>query len=74
MGKGSQVLKSRRWLFMVSAWLTHTCGRLDSRDQNAAADRDQEKTKTYTNPKALRTHILRLLGLKTILYKAFGPF
>ena len=26
------------------------------------------------NPKALRTHILRLLGLKTILYKAFGPF
>ena len=26
------------------------------------------------NPKALRTHILRLLGPKTILYKAFGPF
>ena len=26
------------------------------------------------NLKALRTHILRLLGLKTILYKAFGPF
>ena len=25
-------------------------------------------------PEALRTHILRLLGLKTILYKAFGPF
>ena len=25
-------------------------------------------------PKALRTHILRLLGPKTILYKAFGPF
>ena len=25
-------------------------------------------------PKALRTHILRLLGLKTMLYKAFGPF
>ena len=27
-----------------------------------------------TNPKALRTHILRLLGLKTMLYKAFEPF
>ena len=26
------------------------------------------------NPKALRTHMLRLLGLKTILYKVFGPF
>ena len=26
-------------------------------------------------PKTLRTHILRLLGLKTILlYRAFGPF
>ena len=25
-------------------------------------------------PKALRTHIVRLLGPKTILYKAFGPF
>ena len=25
-------------------------------------------------PKALRTHISRLLGLKTILYKVFGPF
>ena len=25
-------------------------------------------------PKALRTHIFRLLGLKTILYKAFVPF
>ena len=25
-------------------------------------------------PKALRTHILRLWGLKTILYRAFGPF
>ena len=25
-------------------------------------------------PKALRAHILRLLGLNTILYKAFGPF
>ena len=25
------------------------------------------------DPKALRTHILRLSGLKTILYKAFGP-
>ena len=24
-------------------------------------------------PKALRTHTLRLLGLKTILYKAFLP-
>ena len=27
-----------------------------------------------TNPKALRTHILRLLGPKTILYEAFGLF
>ena len=27
-----------------------------------------------TYPKALKTHILRLLGLKTILYKACGPF
>ena len=26
------------------------------------------------NPKALRTHISRLLGLKTILHMAFGPF
>ena len=26
------------------------------------------------NPKALRTHILRLLGPKTILHKAFGLF
>ena len=26
------------------------------------------------NPKALRTHILGLLGPKTILYKAFGLF
>ena len=26
------------------------------------------------DPKALRTHILRLSGLKTISYKAFGPF
>ena len=26
------------------------------------------------NPKALRTHIWRLLGPKTILYKAFGLF
>ena len=26
------------------------------------------------DPKALRTHILRLLGLKTILHRAFGPF
>ena len=25
-------------------------------------------------PKALRTHILRLLGLKTILYKVLGHF
>ena len=25
----------------------------------------------FPNPKPLRTHILRLLGLKTILYKAF---
>ena len=25
------------------------------------------------NPKALRTHIVRLLGPKTILYKAVGP-
>ena len=25
-------------------------------------------------PKALRTHILRFLGLKTILYMAVGPF
>ena len=25
-------------------------------------------------PGALRTHILRLLGLKTISYKVFGPF
>ena len=25
-------------------------------------------------PKALRTHIFRLLDLKTILYKVFGPF
>ena len=25
-------------------------------------------------PKALRTHILRLLGRKTISYKVFGPF
>ena len=25
-------------------------------------------------PKALRTHILRLWGLKTILCKALGPF
>ena len=24
-------------------------------------------------PKALRTHVLRLLGRKTRLYKAFGP-
>ena len=28
----------------------------------------------FCYPMALRTHILRLLGLKTILYKAFGPF
>ena len=27
-----------------------------------------------SNPKALRTHILRLLGPKTILQKAFGLF
>ena len=26
------------------------------------------------NPKALRTHNIRLLGPKTILYKAFGLF
>ena len=26
------------------------------------------------NPKALRTHILWLLGPKTVLYKAFGLF
>ena len=26
------------------------------------------------SPKALRTHIIRLLGPKTILYKAFGLF
>ena len=26
------------------------------------------------NPRDLRTHILRLLGPKTILYKAFGLF
>ena len=26
------------------------------------------------NPRALRTDILRLLGLKTILYQASGPF
>ena len=26
------------------------------------------------NPRHLRTHILRLLGPKTILYKAFGLF
>ena len=25
-------------------------------------------------PKALRTHVFRLLGPKTILYKAFGLF
>ena len=25
-------------------------------------------------PKALRTHVLELLGPKTILYRAFGPF
>ena len=28
----------------------------------------------HTESKALRTHVLRLLGLKTILYEAFGPF
>ena len=28
----------------------------------------------WTTPRALRTHILRLLGPKTILYKAFGLF
>ena len=27
---------------------------------------------SYLNPQAPRTHILRLLGLKTILYKALG--
>ena len=27
-----------------------------------------------SNPKALRTHILRFLGPKTILYMAFGLF
>ena len=31
-----------------------------------------EEGHKYLNPKALRTHSLRLLGLKTILYKAFG--
>ena len=28
----------------------------------------------FLYPKALRTHVLRLLGLKTIPYKVFGPF
>ena len=28
----------------------------------------------FCNTKALRTHILRILGPKTILYKAFGLF
>ena len=32
------------------------------------------QTNPRSNPMALRTHILRLLGPKTMLYKAFGLF
>ena len=45
-----------------------------SRDLDVAELTREKQLPGGSNPKALRTHILRLLGLKTILYKAFGPF
>ena len=45
-----------------------------SEDQLLQAELGGSSNSPLYNPKALRTHILRLLGPKTILFKAFGLF
>ena len=40
----------------------------------SCASRGEAKEASRENSKALRTHIYRLLGPKTIQYKAFGLF